>query len=75
MGGKKCPRTYFNSRPRVGGDIEEGFSTQPVALFQFTPPRRGRRSRTGDCIRSVYFNSRPRVGGDGVVPSAVTKFA
>ena len=35
---------YFNSRPRVGGDGRNGQTITLDDLFQFTPPRGGRRS-------------------------------
>ena len=36
-------RTYFNSRPRVGGDVMEIATAIQQELFQFPPPRGGRR--------------------------------
>src|SRR5699024_6707039 len=33
-------------------------------VFQFTPPRRGRRAACAAAHPTAYFNSRPRVGGD-----------
>ena len=35
-------RDYFNSRPRVGGDVWFAVPLAAVTLFQFTPPRGGR---------------------------------
>ena len=37
--------TYFNSRPRVGGDLFPPQASSVWHLFQFTPPRGGRHSK------------------------------
>ena len=56
---------YFNSRPRVGGDVLLVMMWLFVSIkFQFTPPRGGRRAIIPNVHEDTNFNSRPRVGGD-----------
>ena len=55
---------YFNPRPREGGDAARGVKVLATALFQSTPPRRGRHYPSGGRYRGAYFNPRPREGGD-----------
>ena len=57
-------RTYFNPRPRVGGDVINSESTFFISVFQSTPPRGGRPYLVFQCACYCYFNPRPRVGGD-----------
>jgi len=70
-GGRRCethssPLAFcFNSRPRMGGDVEQVIELVAVVPFQLTPPHGGRPGEDDLSdwgIRS--FNSRPRMGGD-----------
>ena len=64
VGKEHNPRgTYFNSRPRVGGDSQLSATQIPAFSFQFTPPRGGRRIRSTikNCIISFQFTP-PRGG-------------
>ena len=41
---------YFNSRPRAGGDSTRRRMRRPPSIFQFTPPRGGRRHYDLHCF-------------------------
>ena len=53
---------YFNSRPRVGG-VEAQAEAISYAIFQFSPPRRGRHGGgSSQCYDGTFQFSPPRRG-------------
>ena len=56
--------TYFNPRPREGGDSFSLKHTALLPVFQSTPPRGGRHTAAGRRAAPRNFNPRPREGGD-----------
>ena len=55
---------YFDSHPRVGGDVKITVAAL-MFVFQFAPPRGGGDMAQGKGHhRHCNFNSHPRVGGD-----------
>ena len=56
--------SYFNPRPREGGDAFASVNGIFVTVFQSTPPRRGRHQPAAGTAYDGNFNPRPREGGD-----------
>ena len=56
----------FNSRPRVGGDLDSFYPSQRNLISTHAPAWGATARICLSIILSFYFNSRPRVGGDSI---------
>ena len=72
--GNRSTLPYFNSRPREGGDSPLLDLAGDAVIFQFTPPRRGRRTaRTARMLSKLFQFTPPRRGRPSFASSTVKK--